>query len=398
MFPGSNNREQKMGTGNAPNAGSTQHHQTEGNPNDERQNAQSFNSLEHQMDESNIFEDFPFQLSAQMMNQLPSQSMDINAFGTHPQLGNVDNQVLADTLALMQPLMGNFACSTPDIAEMMQSSYGANPPSQNQAHLSGPSGFGTSYAGLTAPTFDSTNYCASSNIASASAAAQGNQSQSRDAIYSPNVHSNNVTVDDMSAMLAQTQTVHQQLGSMMNNANRNAFTFGGAVDGNQFAVDPLAGSLGTNELLDQSSGAGALAPTTASASAFNSSMSGAGAQSAPPMFASAGVTLDGSRLVASTAAGVATQDTTQPNFHSNIPLKSKETPLVLPKRAKSCIQSKEKFVLKLMQILSAKECQNAIRWMPTGNAFCILDVKELVEVVLPKYGFKETKYSSFVSL
>jgi hypothetical protein len=62
------------------------------------------------------------------------------------------------------------------------------------------------------------------------------------------------------------------------------------------------------------------------------------------------------------------------------------------------IQSKKKFVLKLMQILSAKECQNAIRWMPTGNAFCILDVKELVEVVLPKYGFKETKYTSFVSL
>jgi hypothetical protein len=103
-----------------------------------------------------------------------------------------------------------------------------------------------------------------------------------------------------------------------------------------------------------------------------------------------------SALVAGTAAGVATQDTTQPNFHSNIPLKSEDTPLVLPKRAKSCIQSKEKFVLKLMQILSAKECQNAIRWMPTGNAFCILDVKELVEVVLPKYGFKETKYTSFV--
>jgi hypothetical protein len=62
------------------------------------------------------------------------------------------------------------------------------------------------------------------------------------------------------------------------------------------------------------------------------------------------------------------------------------------------IQSKKTFVLKLMQVLSAKDCQNAIRWMPTGNAFCILDVKELVEVILPKFGIKETKYSSFVSL
>ncbi|KAL3794741.1 hypothetical protein HJC23_012751 [Cyclotella cryptica] len=56
--------------------------------------------------------------------------------------------------------------------------------------------------------------------------------------------------------------------------------------------------------------------------------------------------------------------------------------------------SKQNFALKLMQILSVPECQSAIQWMPAGDAFCVMNAKELVEKVLPKY-FKETKYTSF---
>jgi len=47
-----------------------------------------------------------------------------------------------------------------------------------------------------------------------------------------------------------------------------------------------------------------------------------------------------------------------------------------------------------MHILSVKDCQQAIRWMPNGCAFCIVDSKALVDKVLPKY-FKEAKYTSF---
>lgn len=50
----------------------------------------------------------------------------------------------------------------------------------------------------------------------------------------------------------------------------------------------------------------------------------------------------------------------------------------------------------LQTVLSKKECESVISWMPAGNAFCVFDPNELVEKVLSKY-FKETKYSSFVS-
>ena len=66
----------------------------------------------------------------------------------------------------------------------------------------------------------------------------------------------------------------------------------------------------------------------------------------------------------------------------------------LPKKRKS--KSKASFPQKLMRILSIDECQHALRWMPDGCSFCIIDPKALVNDVLPKY-FKEAKYSSFVS-
>ena len=70
-------------------------------------------------------------------------------------------------------------------------------------------------------------------------------------------------------------------------------------------------------------------------------------------------------------------------------------PLAIPIK-KSKTKHKQTFAQKLMHILSIKECQGAIRWMPNGCAFCVVDSKELVEKVLPKY-FKEAKYTSFVS-
>jgi len=73
---------------------------------------------------------------------------------------------------------------------------------------------------------------------------------------------------------------------------------------------------------------------------------------------------------------------------------SSSTPplLIPPKKTKN--KHKQTFAQKLMHILSIKDCQAAMRWMPNGCAFCIVDSKELVERVLPKY-FKEAKYTSF---
>ena len=74
-----------------------------------------------------------------------------------------------------------------------------------------------------------------------------------------------------------------------------------------------------------------------------------------------------------------------------------DTPLKLRrKHTKVRAPSKPKFVLKLMEVLSNKECHNAIRWMPAGNAFCIFNAQDFVDNVLAKH-FKEAKYSSFVS-
>lgn len=68
--------------------------------------------------------------------------------------------------------------------------------------------------------------------------------------------------------------------------------------------------------------------------------------------------------------------------------------IIPPKKRQA--KHKQTFAQKLMHILSIKECHDAIRWMPNGCAFCIVDQKELIDKVLPKY-FKEAKYTSFVS-
>lgn len=67
---------------------------------------------------------------------------------------------------------------------------------------------------------------------------------------------------------------------------------------------------------------------------------------------------------------------------------------LVPKKRKS--KRKASFPQKLMRVLSIDECQHAMRWMPDGCSFCIIDPKALVNSVLPTY-FKEAKYSSFVS-
>ena len=72
-------------------------------------------------------------------------------------------------------------------------------------------------------------------------------------------------------------------------------------------------------------------------------------------------------------------------------------PLLLIPSKKSKNKHKQTFAMKLMNILSIKECQSSIRWMPNGLSFCIVDPKLLVEKVLPVY-FKEAKYTSFVSV
>lgn len=70
--------------------------------------------------------------------------------------------------------------------------------------------------------------------------------------------------------------------------------------------------------------------------------------------------------------------------------------LSIPPKLRNKNKLKQTFAMKLMNILSIDQCQSAIRWMPNGLAFCIVDPKELVENVLPIY-FKEAKYTSFVS-
>ena len=74
----------------------------------------------------------------------------------------------------------------------------------------------------------------------------------------------------------------------------------------------------------------------------------------------------------------------------------KQGPLLLIPPKKSKKRPKQTFAMKLMNILSLKECHSSIRWMPNGRSFCIVDSKILVEKVLPVY-FKEAKYTSFVS-
>eukprot|EP00985_Skeletonema_marinoi_P004296 scaffold1882_cov181-Skeletonema_marinoi.AAC.4 len=72
----------------------------------------------------------------------------------------------------------------------------------------------------------------------------------------------------------------------------------------------------------------------------------------------------------------------------------KQGPLFLIPPKKSKNKHKQTFSMKLMNILSLRECHSSIRWMPNGRSFCIVDSKILVEKVLPVY-FKEAKYTSF---
>jgi hypothetical protein len=83
-----------------------------------------------------------------------------------------------------------------------------------------------------------------------------------------------------------------------------------------------------------------------------------------------------------------------PTTNSNSNNKGEKGPLLLIPPKKSKNKHKQTFAMKLMNILSIKECQSSIRWMPNGLSFCIVDPKLLVEKVLPVY-FKEAKYTSF---
>lgn len=52
------------------------------------------------------------------------------------------------------------------------------------------------------------------------------------------------------------------------------------------------------------------------------------------------------------------------------------------------------FAYKLHAILTDKDCNSAISWMPSGKAFRIMDKEEFTKKVLPKY-FREAKFESF---
>ena len=372
------------GAGDAQYAGSAQEPHAGGNSYDVRQNAQHYNSFVNQLNESNRFKDFSFQLSSQVMNQPPSQSLNINSLGAQPQLEITDNHV-ANTLASTQPLLANYASSN---TEVMHYNFDANVPMQNKRSVINNMaccGFGGVFGTSDTAAFGSTNYISSNTNY---AVAQVNHPTDGSHIW-----------------------MHASAPGDTLDCTQDTFSFGG-VDGfgrgvteehlariNQPAVSqPFAlqglgnvsyqnhcSSLGyynqadalfTSELLGLNSGSGTFAPNSAFASAFNSSVV-SGAQMTP--------------MVAGEYSLVA--DAAQ----TSIPLKSEETQLLLPKKVNSCERTKETFALKLMRILSTEECQGAIRWTPAGDAFCIVNEKELVEEILSKY-FKETKFTSFVSL
>jgi len=56
---------------------------------------------------------------------------------------------------------------------------------------------------------------------------------------------------------------------------------------------------------------------------------------------------------------------------------------------------KRTFPEKLMQILSLPETQDAMQWVPDGEAFIIKSVVKCVNDILPRF-FKQTKFASFV--
>mmetsp|Transcript_31936 Transcript_31936/g.68970 ORF Transcript_31936/g.68970 Transcript_31936/m.68970 type:complete len:473 (+) Transcript_31936:60-1478(+) len=56
---------------------------------------------------------------------------------------------------------------------------------------------------------------------------------------------------------------------------------------------------------------------------------------------------------------------------------------------------KPNFAEKLHTMLSSRECRDAVKWIPSGRAFCIVDQNEFVKTVMPKF-FRGAKFDSFV--
>lgn len=68
---------------------------------------------------------------------------------------------------------------------------------------------------------------------------------------------------------------------------------------------------------------------------------------------------------------------------------------VIPQRfTKSGRKKAIPFPLKLMKVLSNKEFEHTVTWMPSGRSFSIVDSKAFVAEVLPDH-FKSAKYASF---
>jgi hypothetical protein len=49
-----------------------------------------------------------------------------------------------------------------------------------------------------------------------------------------------------------------------------------------------------------------------------------------------------------------------------------------------------------MKVLSTKEFENIITWMPSGKSFSIIEPKAFVADILPEH-FKSAKYASFTT-
>eukprot|EP00526_Cylindrotheca_closterium_P017009 CAMPEP_0113615764 /NCGR_PEP_ID=MMETSP0017_2-20120614/7879_1 /TAXON_ID=2856 /ORGANISM="Cylindrotheca closterium" /LENGTH=310 /DNA_ID=CAMNT_0000525031 /DNA_START=194 /DNA_END=1126 /DNA_ORIENTATION=+ /assembly_acc=CAM_ASM_000147 len=68
---------------------------------------------------------------------------------------------------------------------------------------------------------------------------------------------------------------------------------------------------------------------------------------------------------------------------------------VIPQRfTKSGRKKAIPFPLKLMKVLSNKEFEHIVTWMPSGKSFSIVDSKAFVAEILPDH-FKSAKYASF---
>lgn len=68
---------------------------------------------------------------------------------------------------------------------------------------------------------------------------------------------------------------------------------------------------------------------------------------------------------------------------------------IIPQRfTKSGRKKAVPFPLKLMKVLSNKEFEHIVTWMPSGKSFSIVDSKAFVAEILPDH-FKSAKYASF---